>query len=1309
MRGLILFPGRMKLHLKPISKRLFSLLLAVVLVLGLPLQAMAATNVGSSETTATQPTDATEPVSTEASDPTEPVEPEETTTPTEATEETTVPTEAPEETTIPTVPQEETEPEEDADATDPTQPSEPTEPLTPEEQDMIRWAELEAQLPDPIEEYFPFAPEIKYPYGEPQDNFYPSSLFEADPYALMPLADMSAIPDNMYDNSILRALAYTGYDVQWLKDNGFLYVAEYVSSNINNYRPAVLSDIGYDDYAPFLNGDETVADSSTVTGRAPDIASFESSGLVCASFVSYYINNYLPNIEGYDTSHIHEAIKATTATSTGYSTASVWSWETGLTNLANTPGSGVTKYTNETEGYANLVPGDIIVFSRDGELVHVAIYAGTYSMWNIRGTNRGEKHFIIHVGNSRGPEISTTEYLAKSGTAKSSVATAWYHLELGSVVDQVGFIEVYKKDPNGNNLSGARFKAVDQDTGDTFYIGPTDANGYAKSGEMPLGTYVVTETVFPDGYQASGQTSWTVTLTEDTPNMTVTINAVNEPVTGSAKIVKATTNGGSKAGWHFEVKNSSGTVIGNYVTDATGVIALDLKPGTYTVTETDGAYKYWVNDPNPTRTVTVKSNETATVTFTNQWRGQAQIVKTTTNGGTVAGWHFTVKNSSGTVIGNYVTDSTGIITLDLEPGTYTVTETDGAKQYWENDPNPTRTVTVKAGETAKVTFKNQYKGAAQIIKTTTNGGTVAGWHFTVKNSSGTVIGNYVTDSTGIITLDLEPGTYTVTETDGAKQYWENDPNPTRTVTVKAGETAKVTFKNQYRGAAQIIKATTNGGTVAGWHFEVKNSSGTVIGNYVTDSTGIITLNLEPGTYTVTETDGESQYWQNDPNPTKTVTVKAGQTAKVTFTNKYQGEAQIVKTTTNGGTVAGWHFEVQNSSGTVIGNYVTDSTGIIALALEPGTYTVTETDGEKEYWENDANPTKTVTVKAGQTAKVTFTNKWVGKAKVIKTATNGGSVEGWTFTIKNASGTFVGKYTTDKNGLIAVNLEPGTYTVQETPVDDPYWVCDTEVKTITVKAGETASVSFRNEYVGRAKIIKTLEDPTAGTVEGWTFEVKDSNGTVIGTYKTDANGTILCELAPGKYTVTEILEESSYWECVTDLSQTVTVKAGQTAEVTFKNALRPADILVYKVDVLGAPLAEVEFLLEWSEDGTNWQTVTYTDSENVTKGACTSAGLIDGKLVSGRDGVVHFTGLHPELQYRLTETKAPEGYHLLGEPAYEGGITPDETLTVELTVVNAPVFELPMTGSTGSTVATVLQIAGALVLLTALLYIVKKRR
>jgi len=1056
----------MKLHLKPISKQFISLLLAALLVLGLPITAMAAADAGSGEAAAQ----------------------EETTSP--------------------------TEPENTTDAADPTELTDP--PAADGEETGL------VITPDAIVAENPYDPDWPYPYGLPVDNDFPDDLLEADPYGISLMADMSLIPDAMYDNAILRALAYTGYDVQKMKDNGWLYVAQYTSANINSYAPEVLSGIGYDDSSPFLNGDETVADSGTVTGRAPNIAAFESNGLVCASFVTYYMCNYLPNIEGIDTTWIHDAVKATTMNNGSYSTASVWSWETGLTNLANKAGSGVTKYTDADTAYANLVPGDLIVFSDSrGSLTHIAVYAGTYTMYNASGTNRGPYHYIIHVGNSRGPEISAVEYMVSSGS-KSSSLSAWYHIDLPEV-QATGFIEVYKKDPNGKNLSGAYFTAVDQATGDKYVIGPTNASGYAKSGELPLGTYVVTETKFPAGYGPSGQTSWTVTLTEDTPNMTVTINAVNKLTTGSAKIVKATTNGGSKVGWHFEVKDSSGTVVGTYVTDVSGVIVVDLTPGTYTVTETDGAYKYWVNDPNPTRTVTVKADETATVTFTNQWRGQAQI----------------------------------------------------------------------------------------------------------------------------------------------------------------------------------IKATTNGGSVAGWHFEVKNSSGTVIGNYVTDATGIITLNLEPDTYTVTETDGESQYWQNDPTPTKSVTVKAGQTAKVTFTNKYQGEAQIVKTATNGGSAAGWHFEVKKSSGTVIGNYVTDSTGIIALALEPGTYTVTETDGEKEYWENDANPTKTVTVKAGQTAKVTFINKWLGKAKVIKTTTNGGSVEGWTFTIKNTTGTFVGKYTTDANGLIIANLEPGTYTVLETPVDDSYWDCDTEVKTVTVKAGETASVSFRNRYIGKAKIIKTLEDPNAGTVEGWTFEVKDANGTVGGTYKTDASGTILCELAPGQYTVTEILDDNSYWECTTDLSQTVTVKAGQTAEVTFTNRLRPAEIIAYKIDPLGAPLAGAVFLLEWSEDGTTWTPVTYTDSENVTKGTCTSAGLTDGKLESGKDGVVHFTGLHPELQYRLTEVKAPEEYHLLAGSAYEGSITPDETLTVELTVVNAPVYELPMTGSHDGLLLKIAQITCAAFLLTLL--------
>ena len=114
-----------------------------------------------------------------------------------------------------------------------------------------------------------------------------------------------------------------------------------------------------------------------------------------------------------------------------------------------------------------------------------------------------------------------------------------------------------------------------------------------------------------------------------------------------------------------------------------------------------------------------------------------------------------------------------------------------------------------------------------------------------------------------------------------------------------------------------------------------------------------------------------------------------------------------------------------------------------------------------------------------------------------------------------------------------------------------------------------------------------------------------------------------------------------------------------------------------------------------------------EANGMVNKVCDIYRLQDGKLASGADGWGVFSGLYPTLQYRLTETKAPEGYQLLTEPAYEGGIDPEETLIVELTVVNAPVFELPMTGSTDSALAVILQIAGALALIIALLYIVKK--
>ncbi len=288
---------------------------------------------------------------------------------------------------------------------------------------------------------------------------------------------------------------------------------------------------------------------------------------------------------------------------------------------------------------------------------------------------------------------------------------------------------------------------------------------------------------------------------------------------------------------------------------------------------------------------------------------------------------------------------------------------------------------------------------------------------------------------------------------------------TRKVTVKAGQTASVTFTNSQGGTAKIVKTTTNGGALAGWHFEIKDANGNLVGNYVTDATGIITVKIPAGVYTVTETDTEGPYWDHDPNPSKTVTVVAGQTAEVSFTNKWIGKAKVVKQSTNGGRVNGWPFVLKDATGNTLGTYVTDSRGVIALDLNPGTYIIQEDLPEfaDEYWVCDTTP-RTFTVKAGETATVTFVNEWNGKAKIVKQATNGGRVEGWPFVVKDASGNPIGRFFTDSNGTIALDLKPGSYTVQEEKPDfaDEYWVCDTTPRTITVKAGQTASVTFTNE-------------------------------------------------------------------------------------------------------------------------------------------------------------------------------------------------------------------------------------------------------
>ena len=326
--------------------------------------------------------------------------------------------------------------------------------------------------------------------------------------------------------------------------------------------------------------------------------------------------------------------------------------------------------------------------------------------------------------------------------------------------------------------------------------------------------------------------------------------------------------------------------------------------------------------------------------------------------------YFTIKNSSGSAVkatgkaGSYTYSASGSVTKfklnssntflvkSLPAGTYTVYEygTDGAGIPCYTRSNLSKTVTVTAGGTGTVTFKNtRNTGTGEVIKTwvDTNGNAIEASncisnnqqiYFRIKNADGkyiTVNGTkysgsysfagttttatslYVNPSTGkFVVSDLPTGKYTVYEYGSPDGFTVNKAS--QTITIASGKTASVSFVNsEDSGTAQIKKvwlsdATLTSAQIANLEknvtFMVKDSDGKFVkvtgsaGAYVYAGTQTTANSLKlsgskfninklpMGTYTVTEINNASGY--NPKTQTKTVTIaNKGETKSVSFTNK----------------------------------------------------------------------------------------------------------------------------------------------------------------------------------------------------------------------------------------------------------------------------------------------------------------------------------------------------------------------------------------------------------------------------------------
>ena len=393
-------------------------------------------------------------------------------------------------------------------------------------------------------------------------------LVSALPLSAAPAAD---IPAKMLDNIYLDALTYTGYKTDVQKADGSIF-----KTYSGNAPASVRSGIGY---GTGQSGLETVA-AGNKTGKAPDIAKFKANGLCCASYVSYVYYNYLPNIARMDVSKIPQPANPRSPISYN-SAVENWVKSGGARRIAFTQG------TNSFTPSEEIPIGSLIIFKHKttGEIAHLALYAGYYA----------GKHFVTHVGNERGPEISTVE-----GMSKGSYPEVVTQVVVPVIKEPTGTIAVCKTDENGKPLAGAKFKATMAEHPEySFLINPTDENGNAKMNMgLPYGKYVLTEIEFPEGYTYSGQKEYTVEICDET--QFVTLRAVNKLKSSKLTVIKVDSETGQtvKGVTGFKLKNTkTGEESEVYYTDENGSLTLpsEITYGNYELTEVTPPKGYTLN------------------------------------------------------------------------------------------------------------------------------------------------------------------------------------------------------------------------------------------------------------------------------------------------------------------------------------------------------------------------------------------------------------------------------------------------------------------------------------------------------------------------------------------------------------------------------------------------------------------------------------------------------------------------------------------------------------------------------------------
>ena len=645
--------------------------------------------------------------------------------------------------------------------------------------------------------------------------------------------------------------------------------------------------------------------------------------------------------------------------------------------------------------------------------------------------------------------------------------------------------------------------------GTVIGTGTADGTG-AFTVTIPAGEAGANETLTAVAKNASGTESTPTTFQTPADETTVTAPTITG-VTGNSTAgyeVKGTADANATV----EIRNAGGAVIGTGTADGTGAFTATIPAGEAGANETLTAVAKNASGTESTPTTFQTPADEATVTaptitgVTGNSTAGYEVKGTADANATVE-----IRNAGGTVIGTGTADGTGAFTVTVPAGeaganeTLTAvaknasgTESTPTTFQTPADPNTPVATPIVETVTGSTTKGYEVKGTAEV-----------GTTIEVRDAAGTVLDTATTGTDGKYTVTLDSGTATANQTLSvvAKNASGTESQPA-TATTPADVTAPTVDNiTGNSGSGYEITGTADPNTT----IEVRDPAGAVIGTGTSDANGDFTVTLPTGTtnpgdtLTVIGKDNAG----NESQPTE-VLVPADATVTAPTVTGVTGNSvagyQVTGTADPNATI-----EIRDADGNVIATGTADGTGSFAVNLPAGTANANETLTAlaKDPDGNTSTPT-TFQTPADEVVAPPSVDKVTGNTtqgyQVTGTAELGTTIE-----VRATDGTVLGTATTGPTGQYTVTLASGKATAKQTV--NVVAKNDTGLESQPTTAMTPADVT--TPTIGDITGDSTTGYEITGTADpNTTIEVRNPDGTIIGTTTTDDQGNFTVDLPAG---------------------------------------------------------------------------------------------------------------------------------------------------------------------------------------------------